>query len=66
MVNQLLSEIPTHTQVKCYDTKDASNEAIVINPNYSHNLDYCKFIDIFRPPSNVSLCHIFSVLTVLK
>ena len=53
------------SQVKCYDTKIASDEAIVINPNYSHILDYCKFFDIFTP----LICfyfHIFSVLTFVN
>ena len=32
-----------------YDPKFASAEAIVITPDFSYNLDYCKFIDIFTP-----------------
>ena len=47
IVNQLLSEI--QLTPKCYDTKNVSDEANAINPNYSHILDYCKFFDIFTP-----------------
>ena len=40
-----------------------SAEAVVINPNFFYNLDYCELIDIQPPLKHLYTIHIFSVLT---